>query len=253
MTKILSLNNYKGGSAKTFTSINVAVGLANKGHKVLLIDNDPQGNASYKFFPNFEDLDGLNEVIFEKVDINDVIYKTKINNLYMITSKSDLKFGADRLESNTEREFLKIQLKKINQKYNYIIFDNNPYLDIFLKNCTFCCDWIIIPVNVDLNSMKGVDFTVDEIIKTINSTSMDLNVQYKILLTKVGKTKVSKEYIEAVREKYKNDIILDSTIRYQQKPSELQTTDDDYFAIYDSKTSIGQDYQNLVNEIERKL
>lgn len=251
MPKVISLNNYKGGSAKTFTSVNLAVGLANKGYKVLLIDNDPQGNASYKFFPNFEDLDGLNEVIFDSKDINDVIYKSKINNLYVIPSKSDLKFGADRLESNTEREFLKIQLNKIKENFDYIIFDNNPYLDIFLKNCTFCCDWILIPVNVDLNSMKGVDFTVDEIIKTINSTSMDLNVKYKIVLTKVGRTKVSKEYIDAVRQKY-NDIILDSTIRYQQKPAELQTTDDDYFAINNS-SSVGDDYIQLVDEIERKL
>lgn len=251
MTKVISLNNYKGGSAKTFTSVNVAVGLANKNYKVLLIDNDPQGNASYKFFNNFEDLDGLNEVIFENKDINDVIYETKINNLYMIPSKSDLKFGADRLESNTEREFLKIQLKKLNINFDYIIFDNNPYLDIFLKNCTFCCDWIIIPVNVDLNSMKGVDFTVDEIVKTINSTSMDLNVQYKILLTKVGRTKISKEYIDAVRQKY-NNIILDTTIRYQQKPAELQTTEDNYFAI-NNNTSVGDDYKTLVDEVERKL
>ena len=251
MPKVISLNNYKGGSAKTFTSVNLAVGLANKGYKVLLVDNDPQGNASYKFFPDFEDLDGLNEVIFNEKDINDVIYKSKIDNLYVIPSKSDLKFGADRLESNTEREFLKIQLKKLKEDFDYIIFDNNPYLDIFLKNCTFCCDWILIPVNVDLNSMKGVDFTVDEIIKTINSTSMDLNVQYKIVLTKVGRTKISKEYIDAVREKY-NDIILDTTIRYQQKPAEQQTTEDDFFVI-NTSSGIAEDYLNLVDEIERKL
>ena len=74
MPKVISLNNYKGGSAKTFTSVNLAVGLANKGYKVLLIDNDPQGNASYKFFPNFEDLDGLNEVIFDSKDIKVIFF-----------------------------------------------------------------------------------------------------------------------------------------------------------------------------------
>lgn len=252
MSKIISLNNYKGGTSKTFTALNMAVGFANKGKRTLMIDLDPQGNTSMKLVEDFENVKGLNEVILNQADIKDVIYETKVKNLFVIPTNLSMQFGGVKeLENKANREFLKMQLKKIKDDYDYIIFDNNPNIEIFLRNLTFCCDWIIIPVSIDMNAIKGVDGTIDVIKDVINSTDADLNVSYKILLTMVGRTKTGKEFEEAVRNRY-NDIILDTTIRYQKKPAETQTLEDDYFAIND-KAPISEDLQNLVNEIERRL
>lgn len=275
MAIVIGFYNDKGGSAKTFTTINVAVGLAYRGKKVLVIDNDPQGNTSYKFFPYYEDMKGLNDIIINNADINDVIYPTKIDNLYLLPSNMNLRrIGKKILESNSDREFLRVQLTKIKSEFDYILFDNNPSFEIFLRNLVYCCNWIVIPVNVDMNTMKGVDSTVDEIRYTIASTAVDLNTEFRILLCMTGRTKITREFAEALKIKY-GEVVLDTTIRHQIGMAQLQTTNDDYFAILNAlphkepevyidpesgaekvktfKTNLGTDYTDLVDEIERKL
>ena len=253
MAKLISFNNYKGGTSKTFSAVNTAVGFANKGKKTLLIDLDPQGNSSMKLIKNFEQIDGINEVILNKKGLKEVIYQTEINNLCIVPANLSLQFGGVKeLENKANREFLKMQIEGIKNDFDYIIFDNNPNIEIFLRNLTFACDWIIIPVAIDMNSIKGVDGTIDVIKETIESTLQDLNIEYRILLTMVGKTKVSKDFENVVRNRYK-DIILNTSIRYQKKPAELQTIPGEYFAINDKKAAIRDDLLALVDEIERSL
>jgi len=275
MAKVLGVYNCKGGSTKTFTVLSLAVGLANKGRKVLVIDNDPQGNTSYKFFIDYENMKGLNDVIMNQCSIEDVIYHTKVDNIDLVPGNMDLEIlGIPMLNAKSDREFLKRQISKIKDRYDYILFDNNPSYHIFLYNLVFCCDWILIPINVDKNSSKGVDMTVDRIVETINSTSADVNVEFKILITKLARTKRSLEFCNAVKDKWE-DLVLDTVIRLQSNPADMQTTEDDYFAVNNAlphrdpeevtdpetgekkiiryKTNLGTDYLDLVDEIEKKL
>ena len=275
MARVIGVYNCKGGSTKTFTVLSLAVGLANKGKKILIIDNDPQGNTSYKFFIDYESMKGLNDVIMGNCKLEDVIYKTKINNIDLVPSNMDLEIlGIPMLNAKSDREFLKRQIKDVKEKYDYILFDNNPSYHIFLYNLVFCCDWILIPINVDKNSSKGVDMTVDRIIETINSTSADVNVEFKVLITKLARTKRSKEFAEAVKNKWQ-DLVLDTIIRLQSNPADMQTTEDDYFAVNYAlphkdpeiyidnntgeeriktfKTNLGTDYLDLIDEIENKF
>lgn len=254
MAKVISFYNYKGGCGKTFTALNVAVGFANKHKKTLIVDLDPQSNTSLKFFDDFENIEGINEVIVNKLSIKDVIRPSKVNNLDVVPSKTKLKLaggGVSILEDSANREFLKIQIKKIENDYDYIIFDNNPWIEIFLRNITFCSDLVIIPVGVDLNAISGVNGTIDVIKDTISSTSMDLNCDYKILLTMIGQTRNGKDFTSLLKETYQNKI-LNTTIRFQKKPAEDQTIDDNYFAINDNKP-ISNDLKSLVDEIEKEL
>ncbi len=256
MIKVIGFGNWKGGCGKTFSVLNCAVGLASKGYKVLAIDTDPQSNTSYKTIgSNCFELKGLNEVIANNTDINDVIYPTIVDNLDLIPAGMNLEeSGAILLTAKSDREFLKRCVESITNVYDYILIDTNPGLDIFLFNLVFCCDWIIIPVNVDLNSVMGVEKTMKKLIQTINSTSQDINVDLKILITRVARTKKTKDYVSDICDKY-GDMVLESRIRLQSKPAELQTTEDDYFAITDKRkgNNLYEDYSNLVDEIERKL
>ena len=275
MTRVIGVYNCKGGSTKTFTVLSLAVGLAKRGKRVLVIDNDPQGNTSYKFFIDYENMNGLNDVIMGKCKLEDVIYHTNIDNLDLVPSNMDVEIlGIPMLNAKSDREFLKRQISSVKDRYDYILFDNNPSYHIFLYNLVFCCDWILIPINVDKNSAKGVDMTVDRIRETINSTSADIDVEYKILITKLARTKRSKEFALAVKEMWA-DLVLDTVIRMQSNPADMQTTEEDYFVVdhalphkdpeeyIDKKTgetkirkyntNLGTDYLDLIDEIECKL
>ena len=87
MGKIISCNNRKGGSGKTTTSINLAKGLADEGLKVLLVDLDLQGNTSSKFLEDYEEINGIVEVINGEISIEEAIYKTDVDNLYIVPTK----------------------------------------------------------------------------------------------------------------------------------------------------------------------
>ena len=103
MGKIISCNNQKGGSGKTATSVNIAKGSADEGYKVLLVDLDLQGNTSSKFLEDFENINGIEEAINGKVLIEDVIYSTDFENLFIIPSKLE---WLDCLEEMARKDYV---------------------------------------------------------------------------------------------------------------------------------------------------
>ena len=179
MGKIISCNNQKGGSGKTATSINLAKGLADEGYRVLLVDLDLQGNTSSKFLEDFENTNGIVEAINGKVQIKDVIYSTDFENLFIIPSKLE---WLDCLEDMAREDYLKEEQQQINtsvmrirnlldpirDEFDVIILDNNPSYKTILKNCVYAADLIIVPVNIDKNAIKGVDYTIRYISKVIS-------------------------------------------------------------------------------------
>lgn len=257
MTKIISINNRKGGSSKTTSAVNLSYEFAKSGKKTLLIDLDPQGNASSKFISNYEYVDGIAEVLDKKIDINNAIYKTTANdNLYIIPSKIELDDVAEYMQANSQIALLSKCIRAIKSNYDIVIIDNNPGIPILLKNCVYAADLIIIPVNIDSNSIKGVDLTLKKIMETIYDSPVELNIDYKILLSMVTcskgeATNIAKEVIYKVKQAYK-DRVLQSSIRLQSKPAQLQTFDTNYFAT-DYETSYGQDYRTLGKEVEELI
>lgn len=255
--KVITINNRKGGTSKTTSSINIAYGMAKKGYKTLLIDLDPQANSSAKFCEDFEEADGIAEVFGKKASIKDVIRKTSQNdNLYFISSKLDLDDEAEKMLQNAQIYALSKCLKEIEDDFDYVVIDTNPGIPILLKNCVYVADLMILPVSVDKNSRKGVDFTLAKIIEAIDDSLYPIDLNYKILLTMVtysgkDKTRLASEFCSAVREIY-GDYVLKTEIKLQSKPAQYQLFDDDYIAI-DHDTSMGSDYRTLVNEIEEEL
>ena len=249
MAKIISLNNYKGGSTKTTTSVNLAKGLANLGNKVLLIDLDSQGNSSSKFLETYEDDKGIVEVFEKTSDIKDCIHNTKHKNLYILPAKLELEDTKEKMNLNAQTTLLRKLLSPISDDYDYIIIDNNPSYRIMLQNCVYCADLIIVPVNIDNNSIKGVDFTIRKINEVISESLIDLNLDVKVLITKVSsQTKVSEQVKTAIRNAFR-DRVLNTEIRLQVSPAEKQSFDEDYFMVDHTEQPVGLEYSNLVNEI----
>ncbi|MBR4461571.1 MAG: ParA family protein [Erysipelotrichaceae bacterium] len=254
MQRIISINNRKGGSSKTTTAINLAYEFAKSGYRTLLIDLDPQGNASSKFVEDYEAVVGIAEVLSKSININYAIHETSASrNLFVIPSKIELDDVAEYMQGNSQIALLSKVLKELKEEYQVIILDSNPGIPILLKNCVYAADMIIIPVNVDRNSIKGVDLTLKKINETIYDSPSDLNIDYRILISMVthsagGPTNIAKGVLKAVKDTYK-DKVLDTTIRMQSKPAQLQTFENEYYAT-DFNTGYGCDYKKLKEEIE---
>ena len=263
MGKIISCNNQKGGSGKTATSVNIAKGLADEGFKTLLVDLDLQGNTSSKFREDFEEIDGIVEAIQGKADTEKVIYGTDFENLYIMPSKLE---WLDCLEEMAREDYLMEEQEKTNtsvmrirklldpikDEYDVIILDNNPSYKTILKNCVYAADLIIVPVNIDRNAIKGVDYTIRYISKVIKEAEEDIKPGFMILITKTTRTKVSRECVELIRRSFP-DIVFQTTIANQIAPAEKQTFYDDYFMIDNPKTRVGKDYKSLVLEIRKEM
>jgi len=248
--KIISITNQKGGVGKTTTSINLSIGLANKNKKVLLIDLDPQANATtgvgvIKSKIEYSSFDLLTN---HNLDINDVIIEEVKENLDMIPSS--IKLSATELylskEPNAEK-ILNLQLKKLNNQYNYVIIDCPPSLGILNKNALVASNSIIIPVQAEYFALEGLT----QLISTINLIKQEFNTSLKIegiLFTMFShRTNISKEIKNEII-KFFGKKVYKTTISRSIKVTEAQSEGksiEEYMK--NSKTS--QEYQQFVEEV----
>ena len=147
---------------------------------------------------------------------------------------------------------IKNLLEPIRDDFDAIILDNNPSYKTILKNCVYAADLIIVPVNIDRNAIKGVDYTIRYISKVINEAEEDIKPDFMILITKTTRTKVSRECVELIRRSFP-DIVFSTTIANQIAPAEKQTFYDDNFMIDNPNTKVGKDYRSLVEEIRKEM
>ncbi len=263
MCKIISCNNQKGGSGKTATSINIAKGLSDDGYRVLLVDLDLQANTSSKFLEDYESMNGIVEVIRDGLDLKDVIYRTDYPGLDVIPTKLEWidvmeeMASQDHIEQyegkeNSSIKIIRKLLDPIRNEYDFIILDNNPSYLTILKNCIYAADYIIVPVNIDKNAIKGVDYMIRFITKVIDGSDEDIACRPRILITKRTRTKIAEEVVEGDRDMFWA-YTFDTTVANQNAPAEKQTFIEDYFMINNTKTKVGRDYRDLVNEIRREM
>ncbi|MBR4470373.1 MAG: AAA family ATPase [Erysipelotrichaceae bacterium] len=251
--KTISLMSAKGGCSKTTTSINIAVGLSETG-RVLLIDLDPQGNSSKRFFTNYLELDGICELLRKEKSYEECIHHTKFDHLDIIPSKRNLFILKKEMlyaSHGIQQLRLKNVLDPIKKDYDYIIIDNHPDIDLLISNALLCSDMVIIPVNPDADnielsdSIEGMNLTLQNIREAIEEGEIG-GMDFRILLTMTDNTKASRMFEEYLRSAY-GDYILNTNINYQSAP--IKNKDRSGFVIEKDDTRIGQNYQLLVDEI----
>lgn len=247
MGKIVSIANQKGGVGKTTTSINLSTILAKKGKKVLMIDADPQGNASSGVGIEKETEESVYDILINDTEIEQVVKKTNIKNLWVCPSNINLAGAEVELVSVMSREYrLKEKLDLIKDQYDYIIIDCPPSLGLITLNAFTASDSVLIPVQCEYYALEGLG----QLINTINLVKKHLNKSIEIegaLLTMYdARTNLSNQVVKEVK-KYFNDKVYKNVIPRNVKLSEAPSYGMP-ISIYDPKSKGAKSYEKFVKE-----
>lgn len=255
MGKVISLVNQKGGVGKTTTSINLSASLALEGKKVLMIDLDPQGNATTGVGFNKGDIDkSVYDVFNGTADINGVILKTRFQNLDLLPSSLQLAgIDIELIEKGMEDPSfqrsaqLKNELIKCKDNYDYVIIDCPPTLGLITTNALVASDSVIIPVQCEFYALEGITQLLNAIMLTKKKLNPSLKLEGVLLTMFDSKTNLSIEVIEEIQSYFKEKVyttIIPRLIRLAEAPSHGKP-----ISAYDPKSKGSMAYINLAKEV----
>jgi len=253
-TKIISVVNQKGGVGKTTTVINVATVFSALGNKVLVIDFDPQSNASSGLGIEIENREKNNiyNLLLGDISIQQAILKTKINNLDIIPCTMDLVGAELDLVNIEKREYLlKEKINSIIDNYDFILIDCPPSLNLLTINALVVSTSILIPLQCEFFALEGLTYLLDTAERIRENFNSNLSIN-GIVLTMYDKRNKLTEQVEKDVRNCLGDIVYKTVIPRNVKLSESSSHGKPAI-LYDSNCSGSISYMNLVNEIIKRL
>lgn len=249
IVKVFSVTNQKGGVGKTTTAINLATAFAMMRKKVLLIDIDPQGNASTGLgIPQIQRQKTIYEVLIGACKISEAIIPTKIKNLQIITSTVDLSACEIELVNIQKREFLlRRAIKEIIHDFDYIFIDCPPSLGLLTVNALTASDSILIPMQCEFFSLEGLSHLLTSLDMVKENLNHDLKISGIVLTMHDRRNKITEQVEIDVRDFLKEKVfknIVSRNVRLSEAPSHGLPG-----IIYDSKCSGSIAYIKLAREI----
>jgi len=247
--RIIAITNQKGGVGKTTTSVNLSACIAKLGKKVLLIDMDPQGNASSGLGIDKDNLElCIYDVLINGMTMNDVIVPTALKKLKIAPASIDLAGAGVELVNLPKREhILKKALKEVKDDYDFIFIDCPPSLDLLTLNALTAADGVLIPIQSEFYALEGVS----QLINTVNLVKKSLNEKLEVegvLLTMFdGRTNLSIQVADEVKKFFTTKVyktIIPRNVRLSEAPSYGEP-----IIIYDPKSKGAEVYMKLAKEV----
>jgi len=251
LPRVIALANQKGGVGKTTTTINLGAALAEDDHRVLIIDLDPQGNATTGLGINSRALDfSIYDVLLAEVPLEDCVESTSVRNLFIAPASLDLAGAEIELVPAMSREMrLRNAISRVKDDYDYILIDCPPSLGLLTVNALAAADEVMVPIQCEYYALEGLG----QLIRNINLVQKNLNTALElssiILVMYDGRTKLAEQVSTEVREHFGNVVcrnVIPRNIRLSEAPSYGQP-----ITSFDPSSRGAVAYRELAREVHR--
>ncbi|MDT0540733.1 MULTISPECIES: ParA family protein [Croceitalea] len=252
MGKIIAIANQKGGVGKTTTTVNLAASLGVLEKKVLLIDADPQANATSGLGIDVESVEkGTYQLLEHTATANETIISTNSPNVDLIPSHIDLVAIEIELVDKDNREYMMKQaIGALREAYDYILIDCAPSLGLLTLNALTAADAVMIPIQCEYFALEGLGKLLNTVKSVQKIHNPDLDIEGMLLTMYDSRLRLSNQVVEEVK-KHFADMVFDTIIQRNVKLSEAPSYGESIIK-YDASSKGASNYLNLANELLQK-